>query len=94
MDQLFLDYSDVLEDLDRGRLRKNLKTLTLLCHYINARQAMKEADQAYKRYVETDDYTFNKGSVLDHWTNAHRLRREKEDTYWRANSLFLDLKSL
>jgi hypothetical protein len=93
MDQLFQDYSEALRDLDQGILKKKLRHLGLLYHYVNAYNAMIVAHKEYTKYVETDTYTFG-GGYGDRWTTVTRLLREKDDAYWRAQALFLDLKGL
>jgi hypothetical protein len=93
MDQLFQEHSEALRELDQGVLSKKLRHLGLLYHYVNAYNAMKHAHKEYTKYVETDTYTFG-GGYGDRWTTVTRLRREKDETYWRAHGLFLDLKGL
>lgn len=93
MDQLFQEYSEALSDLDRVMLKKKLRHLGLVYHYVNAYNAMIEANKEYAKYVETDTYTFGCG-YGDRWTTVTRLRREKYEAYLRANGLFLELKGL
>ena len=86
--ELCLAYSEALEGVDVEKVNKEL-----LFHYLNAYQAMKQAEEAYNTYVETDTYTFGKGSALDHWSNAYRLRKEKNETFTRADGLLKELKA-
>ena len=82
-------------ELDWTVLKKKFKDHALLYHYVNASIALHHASQAYKKFVEADAYSFSKNrSIRGHWTEANRLRMEREEAFCLADALFKDLQSL
>jgi hypothetical protein len=82
-------------EIDWTVLKKKFKDHGLLYHYVNASIALYHASQAYKKFVEADSYSFSKNrSIRGHWTEANRLRMEREEAFCLADALFKDLQSL